>query len=70
MNAHTHLSGPDFLQGVAEAELHNGNEINFDEFTRRSKQWRELEAHAEELEAAYQQLQARLDQFTRLAEAA
>ena len=38
------LSGPDFLDAVAEAELVNGNKINADFFKQRARDWRQLQA--------------------------
>lgn len=42
MTDHT-LSGPDFLDSVADAEEANNNYINAAEYRRRATQWREAE---------------------------
>jgi hypothetical protein len=48
------LPGPDFLASVAEAELHNGNEINAQAFRKRANEWqrdqRELAEAREKIE--------------------
>ena len=38
---HEILSGPDFLNSVADAEAANGNHINAAEYRRRAAQWRD-----------------------------
>ena len=40
-NTTSQLSGPEFLQAVAEAELALGNTINAGEYERRAQQWRD-----------------------------
>jgi len=50
MNELSGLNGPDFLQEVAETNLHNGDRIAYSEWLRRSKQWREDRARIGDLE--------------------
>ena len=56
------LPGPDFLEQVAEAELHAGNLVNRDEWLRRARQWREEQREAavaaEQRDAARRELEA------------
>ena len=40
------LSGPDFLDSVADVEAGNGLPINANEYRKRARQWRELERTA------------------------
>ena len=55
------LSGPDFLEAVADAEAANGNDVNAVEYRRRAAEWRhdlrELEATQIDLQAANDSLQ-------------
>lgn len=47
INVAAELSGPDFLDAVADAEEANGNTINAAVFRERAKQWqRDIEAAA------------------------
>lgn len=48
---HPELSGPDFLDKVADAEEANGNYVNASEYRRRAKQWRELQQQLDAREA-------------------
>jgi hypothetical protein len=45
------LSGPDFLDAVADAELGNGNAVNADIYRLRSREWAQDRARIERLEA-------------------
>lgn len=47
----TTLSGPDFLEHVAEAELHAGNLVNRDTYAQRAREWREDRNELERLRA-------------------
>jgi len=38
------LTGPEFLDAVAEAELAKGNGVNADFFEQRAREWRQLQA--------------------------
>lgn len=64
------LPGPVFLEKVAEAELHNGNLINAQEYHRRAIQWAEdqkaLEAKQREVDAARDELAAVKERLNRL----
>ena len=55
------LTGPDFLDAVAEAELHAGKEVNADVFQQRAREWRQLQADHDALERRNHQLQTALD---------
>jgi hypothetical protein len=55
------LPGPDFLDAVAEAELHIGNPVNSDIFKQRAREWRQLQADNESLHARAAALQSALD---------
>ena len=44
---YTELSGPDFLDKVADVEAGNGLDINANEYRKRAAQWRELERQTE-----------------------
>jgi hypothetical protein len=50
MQFDSNLTGPDFLEAVAEAELHNGNEINAAVFRAQAKRWREDQAALERVD--------------------
>lgn len=54
------LSGPDFLDAVAEQEAANGNDINADAFRYRAEQWKALEQQFARLSAANDDMTARL----------
>ena len=56
----TDLPGPDFLDNVAEAELHNGNDVNAHEFRKRATEWRGNQRELEELRAQNEELRQRL----------
>ena len=64
------LSGPDFLEAVADAEAAIGNDINADTYRQRAQQWKREADALEAAEAKSAALQARIDQFTQLARAA
>lgn len=53
MQFDTGLPGPDFLDAVAEAELHNGNEVNAAVWRGRAKQWREDLATRDQCHGCY-----------------
>ena len=57
------MTGPDFLEHVAEAELANGNLFNAQEYHRRAIQWREDQ---EALAAARERLANVEDRLHRL----
>lgn len=44
---HNDLSGPDFLDSLADTETGNGLDINANEYRKRAQQWRELEQQSE-----------------------
>lgn len=48
---HTTLSGPDFLEEVAEAELHAGNLVNRETYLQRAHEWRQDRNELERLRA-------------------
>ena len=59
-NHQTGLSGPDFLDAVADAEAAQGNDINAAEFRRRARQWRESEQAHEQLDETVEQLREQI----------
>ena len=59
-NHHPGLSGPDFLDAVANAEAANGNEINAAEYRRRARQWRDAEQAREKLQETVEQLREQI----------
>jgi hypothetical protein len=54
------LSGPDFLDAVAEQEAANGNDVNADIFRNRALQWKLLEQQFARIAAANDDMSARL----------
>lgn len=58
---HPSLSGPDFLEHVANAELASGNEVNADTYRQRAREWRQLQADHDALDRRNHQLQQALD---------
>lgn len=54
------LSGPDFLDAVANAELADGNEINAATYRQRAKQWREEQEQHDITAASLASLQRRV----------
>lgn len=56
------LSGPDFLDQVADAELSNGNEINAAEFRTRARQWREDRQALDDANVALSDVRRRRDE--------
>lgn len=48
---HQALTGPDFLEEVAEAELHAGNLVNREAFLQRAHEWRRDRNELERLQA-------------------
>jgi hypothetical protein len=56
-----HLPGPDFLDAVAETELHIGNPVNADIFAQRAREWRQQTADLEQLQERNASLQHALD---------
>lgn len=59
------LSGPDFLDAVADAEAANDNLINADVYRQRARQWKQLEADHEQLQQRNATLQRTLDRLRR-----
>ena len=45
------LSGPDFLEHVAEAELHAGNLVNREAYLQRAREWKQDRAELERLQS-------------------
>lgn len=70
MNPYAALPGPDFIEAVAETELHNGNEINAAEFRRRAREWQDDQLRITQLQHENRELQERLQRITHLAKAA
>lgn len=70
MNPYSNLPGPDFLDAVAEAELHNGNEINHREFKGRARQWQDDRLRVAQLEHENSELKSRLSRITAVARVA
>ncbi|GAB3305794.1 hypothetical protein [Luteimonas notoginsengisoli] len=54
------LSGPDFLEAVAEQEAANGNDVNAHIFRERALQWKALEQQFSRLAAANDDMSSRL----------
>ena len=54
------LPGPDFLDNVAEAELHNGNDITAQAFRRRATEWRRVERELAEARENLEEARDRL----------
>lgn len=59
-NYQTGLSGPDFLDAVADAEAAQGNDINAAEYRRRARQWRQGEHAREQLDQTVDQLREQI----------
>ena len=59
------LSGPDFLDNIADNENGDGRHINGAEYRRRANQWRETEAALRRAAETVVDLQHRLDRATR-----
>lgn len=55
------LSGPDFLDAVAQAELAKGNEVNADYFEQRAREWRQDRADLEQAQRRIASQQQALD---------
>lgn len=70
MDTISSISGPDFLELVANAELASGNDINAEAFRTRARQWRLDEVDLRESKARVADLEARLADITRTAQAA
>lgn len=64
------MTGPDFLERVADQELGNGNEINAAAFRDRARQWRLDQVDLREARERVVDLEARLADITRTAQAA
>ncbi|MGH8075603.1 MAG: hypothetical protein ACREO4_16255 [Lysobacter sp.] len=54
------LSGPDFLEAVADQEAANGNDVNAGIFRERALQWKALELQFTNLAAANEDMSSRL----------
>jgi hypothetical protein len=59
------LSGPDFLDKVADAEAANGLDVNADTYRQRAHEWKQLERDHELLQQRNAALQRALDQARR-----
>lgn len=59
------MSGPDFLDAVANAELAHGNGINADVFQQRAREWRQALADLEQLQQRLASMQTALDNARR-----
>lgn len=70
MDTISSISGPDFLEAVARQETVNGNDINAAAFRERANQWRPDEVDLREAKARVADLEARLADITRTAQAA
>lgn len=57
------LSGPDFLEAVADVEAANDHLINADVYRQRARQWKQLEADYEQLQQRNATLQRTLDRL-------
>ncbi len=66
----TTLSGPDFLEAVADAEAANDNHINADVYRTRAKQWQRDEHEIARLQTALEVSIRALAQVNRIATAA
>lgn len=64
-----HLTGPEFLDSVADAEAANSNDINAEVFRVNSVQWSAERRRTRELEQQVQDLTDRLDDIRRTAQA-
>lgn len=70
MDTTTSISGPDFLERVADVELGNGNEINAATFRDRARQWRLDQVDLREAHGRVTDLEAALADIQRTAKAA
>lgn len=70
MDTTTSISGPDFLERVADVELGNGNEINAATFRDRARQWRLDQVDLREAQGRVTDLEAALADIQRTAKAA
>lgn len=66
----TRLSGPDFLDAVADAEAANDNAINADVYRTRAAEWARTERRLREAEEERDRLAQQLDAVRRAAQAA
>lgn len=64
------LSGPEFLDAVADAEAANDNAINADVYRARAAEWAQTERRLREAEADRDRLADQLDTVRRAAQAA
>lgn len=64
------LQGPDFLDRVADTETAHGNDINAATFRDRARQWRLDQVDLREAKERVTDLEARLADITRTAQAA
>jgi hypothetical protein len=55
------LSGPDFLEAIADVELGNGNEVNADIYRQRARSWRQDQADLEAAQTRIASQQRALD---------
>lgn len=70
MDTTNSISGPDFLERVADVELANGNEINAAAFRDRARQWRLDLVDLREAQGRVTGLEAALADIQRTAKAA
>lgn len=61
----TGMSGPDFLDAVADAELAQGNGVNADIYRQRAFEWRQTLADLEQLQLRLASMQTALDNARR-----
>lgn len=64
------LSGPEFLDAVADAEAANDNAVNADIYRARAAEWARTERRLREVEEQRDQLEAQLETVRRAAQAA
>ena len=69
MDNFTRLTGPEFLDAVADAEAANDNLINADAYRTRAAQWSSTERRLCEVEAERDRLQQQLEAVRRAAQA-
>lgn len=70
MDTLSSISGPDFLDKLADQETVNGNDINAAYFRDRARQWRLDLVDLREASSRVADLEARLADITRTAQAA
>lgn len=70
MDTTNSISGPDFLERVADVELANGNEINAAAFRDRARQWRLDQVDLWDAKTRVADLEAALADIQRTAKAA